>query len=665
MRSLVAALVFFTTTSAWGASPLVYVKKATREQSRQASLQATQQALPAIPLEPWWRLDGRFEVPPDGVVNVDVPPSGQGKLARKWRKAPEIKDGVEHRLPAPTQLYRTITLDRDVAATLTFGIDNGIVINHDGKAVHVTITTYIPPIRVLSIPLRLHKGTNHLQITAGIREKTTRFWFALSPISKMVTDELEQRLDEDFPRQTEDAYYRLQTIATPEGVPIEVGGMAYIKNRHGETLLLVCTRRGEVWTRTLQGQWHKYAEGLQEPLGLWAKTLDEIFVLQRGELTRLTDENQDGKADHYEVISKHWNLSGGHHEYLFGLVRNAKGQFFIAMCALGNASRATYLGWISRIDPAAPMDQRFEPWAYGVRCPNGLALNANEQLFVTDNQGEYIPSSQLYQVNKGDFFGHPGSMFANPKLPPWSEDPSVEELGKRRKAAAIVFPYGVLGQSPTQPLFDTSEGRFGPFAGQMFVGDQTSSAITRVFLEEVDGVTQGAAFPFRKGFQSGNNRLVMSPDGSLWVGQTDRGWGATGGKEFGIQTLTWSGKVPFEIKAMHLANEGFDLAFTKQIDAKSVKKARFTLRHYHYPFGRTYGVAPTGHTNVTGLRPQLSSDGLQVSLHVPQVIAGRLYELKIEGLSSRDNENLLHDYAVYTVNRTRSNVAADLSETKR
>ena len=62
----------------------------------------------------------------------------------------------------------------------------------------------------------------------------------------------------------------------------------------------------------------------------------------------------------------------------------------------------------------------------------------------------------------------------------------------------------------------------------------------RVALEKVAGQWQGAVFPFRAGFQSGNNRLAFAPDGSLWVGQTDRGWGATGGKEFGLQRLVCS-----------------------------------------------------------------------------------------------------------------------------
>jgi hypothetical protein len=48
-----------------------------------------------------------------------------------------------------------------------------------------------------------------------------------------------------------------------------------------------------------------------------------------------------------------------------------------------------------------------------------------------------------------------------------------------------------------------SEGKFGPFQKQLFVGDQSHSNISRVYLETVNGVRQGAVFPFLKGFKSG------------------------------------------------------------------------------------------------------------------------------------------------------------------
>ena len=101
----------------------------------------------------------------------------------------------------------------------------------------------------------------------------------------------------------------------------------------------------------------------------------------------------------------------------------------------------------------------------------------------------------------------------------------------------VWFPYGRMGQSASEPRWDTTGGKFGPFAGQCFVGDQTKSIVMRVYLEKINGRYQGACFPFRSGFECGVNRLVFGPDGSLYVGMTNRGWGSLGGKPYGLQRL--------------------------------------------------------------------------------------------------------------------------------
>src|SRR5207249_9157811 len=133
-------------------------------------------------------------------------------------------------------------------------------------------------------------------------------------------------------------------------------------------------------------------------------------------------------------------------------------------------------------------------------------------------------------------------------------------------APAVWFPYGRMGQSASEPIWDTTGGKFGPFAGQCFIGDNSKSSVMRVYLEKVNGRYQGACFPFRSGFQCGINRLVFGPDGSLYAGQTNRGWGSVGGKPYGLQRLVYTGVVPFEIHAMKLTRGGFDLNFTKPVD---------------------------------------------------------------------------------------------------
>src|SRR6185436_13115680 len=103
------------------------------------------------------------------------------------------------------------------------------------------------------------------------------------------------------------------------------------------------------------------------------------------------------------------------------------------------------------------------------------------------------------------------------------------------KPPAVWFPHTIMGISTSGILVDSTRGAFGPFAGQLFVGDEGHSKIMRVFLEKIDGVYQGVVFPFREGFASGVLRQVWAHDGSMFVGMTNRGWASTGRAPYGLQ----------------------------------------------------------------------------------------------------------------------------------
>ena len=92
-------------------------------------------------------------------------------------------------------------------------------------------------------------------------------------------------------------------------------------------------------------------------------------------------------------------------------------------------------------------------------------------------------------------------------------------------------------------------------------------------LPVVGGDWQGACFPFRMNFQCGIVRVAFLPDGSLAVGETNRGWGSRGTKPWGLERCVWTGVMPFEIHSMHATPNGFRLRFTKPVAMSSVKWA--------------------------------------------------------------------------------------------
>ena len=381
---------------------------------------------------------------------------------------------------------------------------------------------------------------------------------------------------------TEETYYNLITLPIPEGLVMEVGGLAVLPSGQ----LAASTRRGDVWlienpymNNGKAPYYRHFASGLHEILGL-AYREGALYMAQRGELTRLRDKNGDGKADSYETVYA-WPISGHYHEYSFGPKIAPDGTMFVTgNVAFGDVewwrgeSRVPWRGWTMQISP----DGKMTPYATGMRSPCGIGL-VNGEFFYADNQGDWMGSGGVFHVEKGDFTGHPAGLRwatrpespvkvttdevyarVDPRMAKPGETPIKPENNPKEKGAplfelekdlpavktpAVWIPHGLLGISTSEIVVDESGGAFGPFAGQLFVGDQGQSRVNRVFLEKVNGVYQGAAFAFREGFESGVLRMTWGKDGSMFVGQTNRGWGSTGQKPGGIQRLVWTGKMPF------------------------------------------------------------------------------------------------------------------------
>jgi cytochrome c551/c552 len=486
----------------------------------------------------------------------------------------------------------------------------------------------------------------------------------------------------------EDDYYKIITIPAPEGVLLEVGGVATLPDGR----VAVATRRGDVWVienaemeNGAAPAFTLFASGLHEPLGLVYKE-DAFYTAQRGELTKLVDSNGDGKADVYETIYA-WPLSGYYHEYSFGPKIAPDGSFFVTgNVAFGDQewwrgeSRRPWRGWTMKIHP----DGTMEPWATGMRSPCGLGMIDGE-FFYDDNQGDWMGSGGVWHVKKGSFTGNPaGLVWTN--LPNSPLKLSIDQLYAKvdpRKVKkngqfvkpenvidetptflfnvkkdfpevqlpAVWLPHGILGISNSEIVRDETQGKFGPFAGQIFVGDQGQSKIMRVVLEKVNGEFQGVAFDFKSGFQSGVLRMNWSHDGSLFAGETNRGWGSAGTTNSGLQRLLWTGKVPMEMKTVHAMPDGFDIEFTLPVDkAKAEDLASYAGRSFIYKYHPVYGSPTVNNEKLSIKGVKVSADGLHIRVVVDNIRQYYIHELILAGIRSKDGLPLLHPTAYYTLN---------------
>lgn len=458
----------------------------------------------------------------------------------------------------------------------------------------------------------------------------------------------------------EEDFYRIVTLPTPPDTKLEVSGIAVLPDGR----VAVTIRKGEVWlienacAEPPAPRYRRFASGLHEPLGL-AYHGGDFYLSQRTEVTRLRDTNGDGRADEYLTFAKGWGVSGNYHEYAYGPVFDRDGNAWVTLNAtLGKrlVNETAWRGWSLKIHP----DGTWEPVSGGFRSPCGFGFNTAGDLFCTDQQGNWFGSGPLLHVERGVFHGHadalmscklPGATFnITTKIP---ETLTVAEAAKQvphYRPPAVWFPYRKMGMSCTDVLCDTTGGKFGPFTGQLFVGDFTMSLITRVFLEKVNGRYQGACFPFRKDFQCAVLRMAWGNDGSMFIGQSNRGWNSLGTRAYGLQRLIWTGKVPFEVKTMEARRDGFQLTFTQPINPASASATGFKLSSYTYKYHSNYGSDELDPRDLVIGSVKVAEDGLSAQLTVKDLRAGYVHELHLPDVRSARGEPLLHDVGYYTLN---------------
>src|ERR1700722_191124 len=106
--------------------------------------------------------------------------------------------------------------------------------------------------------------------------------------------------------------------------------------------------------------------------------------------------------------------------------------------------------------------------------------------------------------------------------------------------------------------------------------------------------------------------------------------------------------------AVKLTKEGFDITFTKPLDAATAEKlTAYNLLSFTHHYWGTYGSPEMDKKAEKVMAGKVSEDHKKVSLTVDGArAAGRVYELRLEGVQSADGDAVLHPEAYYTVNET-------------
>ena len=458
--------------------------------------------------------------------------------------------------------------------------------------------------------------------------------------------------------EREREYYPLVNIPIPQKLVIEAGAFCVLPDGR----VAVGTRHGEIYIvsgidkKRPTPTYHLYATGLDEIFGL-AYRDGAFYVTQSCELTRVTDTKKNGKADRFETISDGWGYAN-YHEYAFGSNFDAKGNYHVAL-GLSNSydSFALFRGFILKVTP----EGKTQALASGLRSPGGIGYNEHGALFYVESQGPWNCSCSLRAVTPGSFQGHPASFHWYKYAPELGPVPPMPKSGsrivferdrvKQLVPYAVIFPYIRMGRSITGFVVDHTKGKFGPFEDQIFVGDYTLSIIMRATTEKVNGVWQGACYPFREGLSTGILNVTFTPEGNLLAGGTNRGWPVRGIKPFALERLEWNGKLPFEIKRINIQPKGFKIAFTKPVDAATGEDPKsYQITTFTHPYHGGYGGPEIDKTTPDVKSVKISNDGMFATIELDQLIRGHVYNFDLGPVRARDKDTLLHRKAYYTVN---------------
>ena len=212
------------------------------------------------------------------------------------------------------------------------------------------------------------------------------------------------------------------------------------------------------------------------------------------------------------------------------------------------------------------------------------------------------------------------------------------------------MPQDEIGNSPTTPSYIN----VGPYKGQMIHGDVTHGGIKRVFVEEVNGVLQGAVFRFTQGLEAGVNRIKWGPDGALYVGGIGNpgNWAQASKQWYGLQRLAYNGKSVFEMLAVRSKANGVEIEFTEPLSqGEGLDPKNYEIRQWYYKPTIEYGGPKLGETKLPVKSVTVSADRKKVFLELAGLKAGHvLYVHLIDGIISEPGNTLWSTEAWYTMN---------------
>ena len=305
-------------------------------------------------------------------------------------------------------------------------------------------------------------------------------------------------------------------------------------------------------------------EGLAAPFGVLWKAKESggphsgqpsLIVAHKPELLTLYLKNANGEDTVFdrEVLATGWGITDDYHDWTCGIVRDSKGALYVVLGSdyafkARPKEKSRWRGDALRIDTSGEVTSI----ARGLRFPTGIAMDDQDRLFVTDQQGVQNTFNELNYVQPGHRYGVPSRHEPEPEAPadpaaiqiphPWtrsvnglvfvprsqeseakqskvdpvpsppssgeragvrkrnSDDASQPQAAKERTPHPNPLPSKAKGDGigSATPVLATRHSSLDSLGGHFLAVEYNNNSIIRLSLQEVGGVVQGAVFPFSR-----------------------------------------------------------------------------------------------------------------------------------------------------------------------
>ncbi len=390
----------------------------------------------------------------------------------------------------------------------------------------------------------------------------------------------------------------------------------------------VVTFSGDVWLvsgidQSLEElRWARYASGLYEPLSI-SVVDDQIYVYGREGIVQLRDLDGDGEADYYENFSNEIIQSMETREWPLGMVPAPDGGFFLSMGGALNAGPPSpvsqqsvegfrvgsqHAGTVTKV--SADGDS-IRVYADGFREPYIGARPSQGFLTASDQQGNFVPSTPIYAVQEGEYYGVPATTQRSTPLP--EPDQPLTWI-----------PHQVDPSGAGQLWVDSDQ--MGPINDELMHFSYSRPGPFRVYADTTATPWQGGVMPIGGDLTVPTSKGAVHPqDGQVYMSGFQV-WGTTAEKISSLLRLRYTGQQSAQPATIRSGEQGVLLRFAQPLDTTAATlTGSYSVRRWEYQRTEQYGSGrykpdgTPGEEQLPVANVHLSDDRRSVLLVVPDM----------------------------------------------